>query len=94
MAGTITTDLTFFTGATTGSSHCDTITDWTGVPTPVVDAVQFVQGTASLYTYGAAVTTSRTWIFTCASTSVTDKVIYFWFSLGSVAWLNLKSAVG
>lgn len=59
-----------------------------------MDAVQFVQGAASLWSYSAATTTSRTWIFTCASTSVTDKVIYFWFSLGSVAWLNLKSAGG
>ena len=94
MPGTVTTDLVLFAGATTGSSHCDSITDWTGVPTPTVDTVQFVQNTGSLQSYSAGGTTSRTWIFACASKDVQNQVIYFWFSLGKVAWLNTKEAGG
>ncbi len=94
MAGTVATNLAFFVGATTGNSSADTITDWTGVPTPTVDAVQFVQGAGALQSYSAGATTTRTWIFTCASTSVSGKAIYFWFSLGKVAWLLAKSAGG
>ena len=93
MAGTVTTNAAFFTGATGGSSAADAITDWTATG-GVVDTVAFVQGTGSIYTYSAATTTVRTWAFASASTNVTGKVIYFWFALGKVAWLNTKAAGG
>ena len=93
MAGTITTDLALFTGATGGSSAADALTDWTATG-GVVDTVAFVQGTGSIYTYSAATTTVRTWAFASVATNVTDKVIYFWFALGKVAWLNTKAAGG
>lgn len=94
MGGTVTTDASFFTGATGGNSSCDSTTDWTGSPAPAVDTVQFVQGTGSLYSYLAASSTSRTWTFSCQSTDIRSKVIYFWFALGKVAWLNTKASGG
>lgn len=94
MAGTVTTDLAFFVGATTGSSHCDSVTDWIFTGTGAADTVQFVQGTASLSTYSAASTTVRAWAFSCASTNVSGTAIYFWFALGKVAWLSAKASGG
>ena len=94
MAVTVTTDSVFFTGATTGSSSGDTITDWTGAYTLAVDAAQFIQGTGAISSYNAGTSTQRTWIFTSASTSVTNKALYFWFALGKVSFLATKSASG
>ena len=93
MAGTVTTDLAFFTGATGGSSAADAITDWTGTGL-VLDTVAFVQGTGSIYTYLAPSTTSRLADFACTSTSIENKVIYFWFALGKVGFLDTKAAGG
>lgn len=93
MSGTVTTDLAFFRGATGGSSAADSITDWTGVGL-AVDTVAFVQGTGSIYSYQAGATTLRYWTFSCTSTNVSGKVIYFWFALGKVAWLNTKANGG
>lgn len=94
MAVTVSTDMVFFTGATTGSSSGDTTTDWTGVPTPTVDTAQFIQGAGALQSYSAGATTSRTWIFASASTSVTNKAIYFWFALGKASFLATKVSSG
>jgi hypothetical protein len=93
MAGTIVTDLAFFTGATGGSSAADSLTDWTGTGL-AVDTVAFVQGTGSIYSYSAATSTTRYWNFACVSTNVSGKAIYFWFALGKVAWLNTKANGG
>lgn len=93
MAGTVTTDLVFFTGATGGSSAADALTDWTGTGL-VVDTVAFVQGTGSIYTYSAASTTSRLADFACVATDIQNKVIYFWFALGKVGFLSTKAAGG
>lgn len=93
MAGTVTTDLVFFSGATGGTSNCDSLTDWTGTGL-VVDTVAFVQGTGSIYTYSAASTTQRLADFACVSTDIQNKVIYFWYALGKVGWLNTKANGG
>ena len=93
MAGTVTTDLVFFTGATGGSSSADALTDWTGTGL-VVDTVAFVQGTGSIYTYSAASTTERLADFACVATDIQNKVIYFWFALGKVGFLNTKATGG
>jgi hypothetical protein len=93
MAGTIVTDLAFFSGATGGSSAADSLTDWTGTGL-AVDTVQFVQGTGSIYSYSAATTTTRYWSFSCVATNLSGKAIYFWFALGKVAWLNTKANGG
>ncbi|MEM2355145.1 MAG: hypothetical protein QXO00_02365, partial [Candidatus Bathyarchaeia archaeon] len=93
MAGTVSTDLAFFVGATGGSSSADSLTDWTGSGL-AVDTVQFVQGTGSIYSYLAASSTTRYWNFACVSTNIQGKAIYFWFALGKVGWLNTKANGG
>jgi len=93
MGGTVSTDLSFFNGATGGSSAADFLTDWTGSGL-AVDTVQFVQGTGSIYSYSAAASTTRYWNFACTSTNVSGKAIYFWFALGKVGWLNTKANGG
>jgi hypothetical protein len=93
MAGTVTTDLAFFSGATGGSSDADSLTDWTGSGLGV-DTVQYVQGTGSIYSYSAAASTTRYWRFSCVPTNVSGKAIYFWFALGKVGWLNTKANGG
>lgn len=90
---TVLTDLAFFQGATGGNSSCDSLTDWTGTGL-AVDTVQFIQGTGSIYSYSAASTTTRYWNFSCVSTNVQNKAIYFWFALGKVGWLNTKANGG
>jgi hypothetical protein len=93
MPGTVVTDLTFLSGATTGNSSCDSLTDWTGTGL-AVDTVQFVQGTGSIWSYAAGASTVRYWTFSCVSTNLQNKVIYLWFALGKVAWLNTKANGG
>jgi hypothetical protein len=95
MGGIIETDLTFFTGATGGISNCDSTTDWSISGTSVgVDTVQYVQGTGSLYSYSASASTTRYFEFSCVSTNVKGKSIYFWFALGKVGWLKTKAEGG
>jgi hypothetical protein len=93
MGGVVSTDLSFFSGATGGSSAADSLTDWTGSGL-AVDTVQFVQGTGSIYSYSAAASTTRYWRFSCVATNVSGKAIYFWFALGKVGWLNTKASGG
>lgn len=76
MAGTVITDLVFFTGATGGStSNCDAVTDWVSAPT--LDTEVFVQGTGAC---SAKVSkTTFTSVFSLLeAVSLTDKVIYVW----------------
>jgi hypothetical protein len=93
MTGTVETDLAFFSGATGGISNCDSTTDWIGSGIGV-DTVQFVQGTGALYSYLAAASTTRYFEFSCVTTNVRGKAIYFWFALGKVGWLNTKANGG
>lgn len=76
MAGTVITDLIFFTGATGGStSNCDAETDWVSVPT--LNTEVFVQGTGAL---SAKVSkTTFTSVFSLsAAIDLTNKIIYVW----------------
>ena len=93
MAGTVTTDLIFFSGATGGTSDCDSLTDWSGTGLDL-DTVAFVQGTGSIFTYLAAASTSRLTDFACAAIDIQNKVIYFWFALGKVGFLDTKALGG
>ena len=80
MAGTVETDLAFFSGASGGSSNtsCDTITDWS--PTTTLDTEIFIQGTGSqsAKVSKSGGTTNRFWFSLTGTADVTDKMIYVW----------------
>uniref|UniRef100_A0A7C4RAW7 Uncharacterized protein n=1 Tax=candidate division CPR3 bacterium TaxID=2268181 RepID=A0A7C4RAW7_UNCC3 len=73
MAGTVFTDLAFFTGATTGQSHCDNATDWSG-GSP--DTESKIEGTGCLSAKVSS--TTLTYTFSCTTTNLTNKCIYAW----------------
>jgi hypothetical protein len=73
MAGTVITDLQFFTGATTGISNCDSTTDWSG---GTLDTESKIEGTGCL---SAKVSnTTATYTFSCQTTNLSGKAIYAW----------------
>ena len=76
MAGTVVTDLAFFTGATGGStSNCDAITDWVSAPT--LDIITFIQGTGSCSAKVSKTTFTSVFSFLSA-VDLTNKVLYIW----------------
>ena len=76
MAGTVITDLVFFTGATGGStSNCDAITDW--ITAPTLDNITYVEGTGSCSAKVSKTTFTSVFSFVSA-VNLTNKVLYIW----------------
>jgi len=75
MAGTVETDLQFFSGETGGDTSCDSETDWTDYYS--LDTEVYIQGTGALTIKASNAT--RTAIFNIAGTvDLSNKFIYFW----------------
>ena len=92
MAGTVTTDLIFFTGSTVNSlSDCDYITDWLTAPT--TSTAFFLQGIASnsLKVSNGLVTS----VFTLYSTvNLTGKIIYVWMFMSELKKMDTEANGG
>lgn len=92
MAGTVITDLSFFTGATGGStSDCDDITDWDTAPT--LDTESFIQGTGACSAKVSKTTFTSVFTFSVA-VNLTNKLIYVWMLSATPAGLAAKSSGG
>lgn len=79
MAVVVGTDLAFFNGATTGVSHCDTITDWATDATLYSVTDFFVQGVGSLaIKISAATGTTKFTIAGADGVNLTGKIVVFW----------------
>lgn len=92
MAGIVTTDLTFFTGATGGStSTCNATTDWSGSPT--LDTEVMVEGTGSL----SAKISKATGIYMyslATSVDLSDTLIFAWMNSTQASGLATKANGG
>jgi len=73
MAGTVSTDLVFFQGSG-NQSDCESVTNWSY---GAVDADNALQGTYAL-TYSQASAGSKDILYTCNSTNLTGKAVFFW----------------
>jgi len=92
VAGTVTTDFVFFTGATGGSiSNCDQSTDW--ITAPTFDAETFVQGAGSLSAKVSATTYTSVFTFS-APVDLSDKLLVVWMNCATPNKLAAKAAGG
>ncbi len=91
MAGTVTSGLSFFSGATGGVSDCDSVTDWTGSPT--LDTEIYIQGTGAL---SAKVSkTTYTSMFTLLSPiDLSDTQLFIWAMVATIGLLDTKANGG
>lgn len=87
----VTTDLSFFTGATGGSSDCDSITDWEVSPT--LDTEIFIQGTGSL-SLKVSKTTVTSVLTLAASVNLTGKSLFCWAYILEIGILATKANKG
>ena len=92
MAGSVTTDLVFFTGTTGGTeSDCDQDTDW--ADTPTIDTEIFIQGLGSCSIKCSKTTVTS--VFTLvAPLDLTGKMIYLWAMTLLPSILATKGAGG
>lgn len=89
MAGSISTDLAFFTGAST-TSDCDSNTGWSGSPVP--DTEVFVEGSAAL----SAKISKSTGIYMYAlsgAVDLSDTLIFVWMNSSQPAGLTASSGL-
>jgi len=90
MAGTVTSGLSFFSGATGGTSHCDTVTDWSS---GVVDTEIFVQGTGALSAKVSKATVTS--VFSLASAlDLSSTQLFVWMMCASIGVLDTKANGG
>lgn len=86
MGGTGSTDLVFFQG-TGNQSDCESATNWSYGATDTDNAFQ---GTYCLL-YSQAAAGSKDVLYTCASTNLTNKLLYFWIRVNKVTNLSALS---
>ena len=90
MAGSVATDLSFFTGAST-TSDCDSITGWSGSPT--LDNEVFIEGAGALSAKISKATFTSVYTF-AASVDLSDKLLIVWMNSSQPAGLDTQANGG
>lgn len=90
MAGSVSTDFSFFTGATATDSSCDTVTDWSA---GAVDTEIFLEGSGSIVAKVSKTTAVFTFTLT-ANLDLTDKLVVAWMNCATPGILGTRAAGG
>jgi hypothetical protein len=90
MAGSVSTDFSFFTGATATDSSCDTVTDWSA---GTVDTEIFLEGTGSIVAKVSKTTAVFTFTLT-ANLDLTDKLVIAWMNCATPGILGTRAGGG
>lgn len=90
MAGSVSTDFSFFTGASATDSSCDTVTDWSS---GTVDTEIFLEGTGSIVAKVSKATAVFTYTLT-ANLDLTDKLVIAWMNCATPGILGTRAGGG